>query len=348
MRLLAATTLLLYAVSFAGAAAVQSRALGDQCGGLPTRFTWSSSGPLIGPKNDSRRLSAIKDPSIVFYNGSYHVFGSTAHATSGYNLVYINFASWDQAGSAAHHYLDQSGIGAGYKAAPQIFYFAPQRLWYLVYQTGNAGYSTNPDIFNPRGWSTPKFFHREVPKIVRDNIGNGYWLDFWVICDSTNCHLFSSDDNGQLYRSQTPISQFPNGFNEPVIAMQDRDRFKLFEAANVYRYDDKYLLLVEAIGGDSRRYFRSWTSSRIEGPYQALADTEQNPFARSNNVIFSGAGWTTDISHGELIRKGYDEKLEITPCNLQYIYQGLNPNSTGNYNSLPWRLALITQTNSDC
>ncbi|MFJ6194760.1 non-reducing end alpha-L-arabinofuranosidase family hydrolase [Micromonospora sp. NPDC092111] len=316
-------------------------------GTLPSSFRWSSSGALIGPKNDGRGIAGIKDPTVVYYNGRYHVFASTARS-AGYHMVYLNFTDWAQAGSATFHYLDQTPIGAGYRAAPQVFYFAPQRLWYLVYQTGNASYSTNPDISNPNGWSAPKNFYSGMPEIIRQNIGNGYWVDMWVICDSTTCHLFSSDDNGHLYRSQTSLANFPNGFNEPVIALQDANRNRLFEAANVYRVGDRYLLLVEAIGSDGRRWFRSWTATGIAGPWQALAAEENNPFARANNVTFSGTAWTRDISHGEMIRSGYDQTLTVSPCQLQYLYQGLDPNASGDYNSLPWRLGLLTQTNSTC
>lgn len=63
------------------------------------------------------------------------------------------------AASAPHYYLDRSAIDTGYRAAPQVFYFVPQRTWYLVYQTGNASYSTNTaavpfacvDMGNPTG-----------------------------------------------------------------------------------------------------------------------------------------------------------------------------------------------------
>ncbi|WP_329100982.1 non-reducing end alpha-L-arabinofuranosidase family hydrolase [Micromonospora sp. NBC_01699] len=316
-------------------------------GSLPASFRWNSSGALIGPKTDSRNLAGIKDPSVVYYNGRYHVFASMA-SSAGYSLVYLNFTEWPRAGTATHHYLDQAPLGAGYRAAPQVFYFAPQQLWYLVYQTGNASYSTNPDIGNPGGWTAPRHFYSGMPEIIRQNIGNGYWVDMWVICDTTTCHLFSSDDNGHLYRSQTSLTSFPNGFDQPVIAMQDADRNRLFEAANVYRVGDQYLLLVEAIGGDGRRWFRSWTSDNLAGPWRTVADSEANPFARSNNVAFTGTAWTSDISHGELVRDGYDQNLTVDPGNLQYLYQGKSPGADGNYNSLPWRLGLLTQTDTTC
>ncbi|MET7657130.1 non-reducing end alpha-L-arabinofuranosidase family hydrolase [Streptomyces sp. NPDC005486] len=316
---------------------------------LPSRYSWSSSGQLIAPKPDStHNIAGIKDPTVVQYNGKYHVFASTA-SSSGYNLVYLNFSDWSQAGSATHHYLDRTAIGSGYRAAPQVFYNAPQRLWYLVYQTGNASYSTNPDISNPNGWSAPRNFYSSMPDIIRQNIGNGYWVDMWVICDSANCYLFSSDDNGHLYRSQTTVGQFPNGFTNTVIALQD-SKNALFEASNVYKVQgsNQYLLLVEAIGSDGRRYFRSWTAASLAGSWTQLAASESNPFARANNVSFPAGAWTRDVSHGEMIRAGYDQTLTIPACRLQYLYQGLNPSAGGDYNLLPWRLGLLTQTNSTC
>ncbi|NUP18217.1 MAG: 1,4-beta-xylanase [Streptomyces sp.] len=316
---------------------------------LPSRYSWSSSGQLISPKSDAtHNIAGIKDPTVVQYNGKYHVFASVA-SSSGYNLVYLNFSDWSQAGSATHHYLDRSAIGRGYRAAPQVFYYAPQRLWYLVYQTGNASYSTNPDIGNPNGWSAPRHFYSSMPDIIKQNIGNGHWVDMWVICDSANCHLFSSDDNGHLYRSQTTVGQFPNGFTNTVIAAQD-SKYALFEASNVYKVQggNQYLLLVEAIGSDGRRYFRSWTSGSLAGSWTPLAASESNPFARANNVSFPSGAWTRDISHGEMIRSGYDQTLTIPACRLQYMYQGMNPDAGGDYNLLPWRLGLLTQTNSTC
>ncbi|KUM82301.1 glycoside hydrolase [Streptomyces curacoi] len=308
---------------------------------------------LISPKSDaSHQLSAVKDPSVVYHNGRWHVFASTTTTNGTYSMVYLNFPSWQEAGAAQHHYLDQTAIGPGYKAAPQVFWFEPQKLWYLVYQTGdNAAYSTTTDISNPRSWTAPKkFYANGMPQIIKDNIGSGYWVDFWVICDSAKCYLFSSDDNGHLYRSETTLANYPNGFTNTVIALQDSNKYRLWEASNVYKLKDSdtYLLLNEAIGGDGKRYFRSWTSNRINGSWTPLADTESNPFARSNNVAFSGTPWTRDISHGEMVRHYNNQTLTINPCRLQFLYQGMNPSASGPYNTLPWRLGLLTQTNSPC
>ncbi|MEU0841540.1 non-reducing end alpha-L-arabinofuranosidase family hydrolase [Streptomyces sp. NPDC005962] len=327
-----------------------TKAAASPAASLPTSFKWNSSGILMSPKPDAtHNIAGLKDPTVVRYNGKWHVFASVA-SSSGYSLVYLSFTDWSQAASATHYYLDRSGIGTGYRAAPQVFFFAPQNTWYLVYQTGNASYSTNSDISNPNGWSAPRHFYSSMPDIIAKNIGGGYWVDMWVICDSAKCYLFSSDDNGHLYRSQTTLAQFPNGFTNTVIAAQDSNKYALFEASNVYKVQgsNQYLLTVEAIGSDGKRYFRSWTSGSIAGSWTPLAASENNPFARASNTAFPAGAWTKDISHGEMIRAGNDQTLTINPCQLQYLYQGLNPNAGGDYNTLPWRLGLLTQTNSTC
>jgi len=317
-----------------------------QTADLPSSFEWSSSSILIAPQNNSRNISGIKDPSIIYSNGTYHVFASIAK-TANYSLVYLNFTDFDQANSATFNYLDQTPIGSGYRAAPEVFFFAPQNLWYLIFQNNNAAYSTNKDISNPAGWSAPTNFYNGTPSIITQNIGSGYWVDMWVICDASDCHLFSSDDNGHLYRSQTSLSDFPNGMSAPVIAMSDA-KYDLYEASNVYNIGNgKYLLLVEAIGSNGR-YFRSWTATSLSGPWTALAASESDPFAGFNNVVFNGSAWTTSISHGEVVRTELDQTLTISPCKLRYLYQGVDPSVSVDYDSLPWRLGLLTQTNSAC
>jgi hypothetical protein len=337
-------------ITAAASGAAASGAAADS--GLPASFAWTSSGALVGPKPDADHpIVSIKDPSIVRHQGRWHVYATTANTAGNWSLAYINFADWPQAAAAPQYFLDQNpNIGTGYRAAPQVFYFAPQRKWYLVYQTGLPSFSTTRDISRPETWSAPKNFQETMPQIIADNIGDGFWLDFWVICDRVNCYLFSSDDNGHLYRSQTTVKDFPNGFSKTVIAMSHPNRFALFEAANIYKIKGTgtYLLLVEAFDSSGRRYFRSWTAEGIDGDWTPLADTEANPFARSSNVGFPDGAWTQDVSHGEMIRDGVDQTLTIDPCNLRYLYQGMDPSAGGEYSQLPWRLGLLTQTNSPC
>ncbi|KAF8320009.1 glycosyl hydrolase family 62 protein [Clavulina sp. PMI_390] len=312
---------------------------------LPSSFAWSSSQPLIYPQNDGHNITALKDPSVIYYNGAYHVFVSTVSDAEGYNMAYLTFTDFNSAESATIHYLDATAIGTGYRAAPQVFYMTTQSLWYLIFQDGNAGYSTNPDITNPNGWSAVKDFFTSVPTIVSDNWTGG-WLDMWVICDDTDCYHFSEDDNGHVYRAQTTIEDFPNGMGNVVIALEDSDPYNLFEASNVYKVGSQYLLIVECIGSTGHRYFRSWTATTLSGTWTPLAATESNPFAGAANVVFPGGTWTEDISHGEAIRTNVDQTMTLdSSCGpTQYLYQGLPTGSSESYNDLPWKLALLTST----
>ncbi|GAB0135784.1 hypothetical protein EsDP_00004109 [Epichloe bromicola] len=308
--------------------------------GIPTKFSWTSTGPLISAKHDGRGIRGVKDPSVVHYDNKYHVFASTVRET-GSSLVYLSFTDWSQAQQATFHYLDAKGVG--YRAAPQVFHMASQNLWYLIYHDGGAAYSTNPDISNPAGWSAPKHFYSSMPALIKKTLGDGSWVDMWVICDDADCHLFSTGDNGHLYRAQTSIADFPRGMGEPVIALKD-SKFALFEASNVYNIGGSYLLIVEAAGSlDGYRYLRSWTSDSLSGQWKSLASTEQNPFAGYANVKFSGPAWTRCFSHGEAVRTNVDQTMTIKPCGIEYLYQGVDPGERGDYNNAAWKLALLKQ-----
>jgi hypothetical protein len=303
----------------------ESGASGITCD-LPDSFSWESSQPLITPA--SANHVSIKDPTIVFYNNLYHVFATVFDTSrNSWSAVYLNFSDFSKAGSA--HQVSLANKPIGDAVAPQVFYFRPHNKWYLISQWG-AKYSTNTDISNPDTWTAPK-------SLIADGLPTG--LDYWVICDEAYCHLFFSGDDGKLYRSKTKIDNFPN-FSGYEIVMTD-EVGKLFEASNVYKVEGKnmFLLLVEAYGP---RYFRSWTATSLDGPWVPLADKQSAPFAGESNVSFEGKKWTNDISHGEMIRAGYDETLTINPCNMQFLYQGVDPaSSMKNYTNLPYRLGLI-------
>ncbi|MDR7267813.1 endo-1,4-beta-xylanase [Pelomonas saccharophila] len=309
-------------------------------------FEWKSSEPLIKPPADRADIFGVKDPSIVYHDGRYHVFMTTA-GKNGWGMAYTSFANWDEAPKAPQFMLDKSPIGPGYRAAPQVYYFAPQKLWYLIYQGGDPLYSTTSNIADPMSWTAPKPFYAAVPASVKDEKGNAAWLDFWNICDDKKCYLFFTGDNGRFYRAETTLARFPEGFAEPVVVL-DEKRDDVFEASNTYKIagTNQYLTLIEAMS-PSGRYFRAWTADRLDGSWQPIPGAPMNRFAGADNVKFNDRIWSEGVSHGEMVRAGIDQTLAIDPCKpLQFVYQGLDMEKGKNYEyiELPYRLGVITAT----
>jgi hypothetical protein len=313
-------------------------------GGATNSFHWCSTGPLIAPiATEDHPILSVKDPSVVYYGDRWHVFATTADRNAEWSLVYLSFADWADAPSAKLYYLNDNPALTGYHAAPQIFFFAPQNKWYLIFQSGQPQYTTSDDLSQPDSWQKPTNFFASMPAIVNKTAGG--WLDFWVICDDANCHLFFADDAGQFYRSQTTLEDFPNGFGEPVIAIQGTKE-TVFEGGAVYRMDEsgRYLAMIEAFGPTGHRFYRSYTADTLDGEWSPFADTWEAPLAAPSNVTFAnGNAWTKDISHGELLRSGFDQNLTVSLAGLRFLYQGVGK-GTPQYYQLPYRLGLLTRT----
>jgi hypothetical protein len=302
---------------------------------------WIASDVLVRPVSDGRGVVSVKDPSIVRYNDRWHVYATTAATNGAWGMVYLNFADWADAAKAKPYYLDENRNLRGYHCAPQVFYFRPQKKWYLIYQSGHPQYSTADDLAKPETWTKPEnFFPTNPPEVSKS------WLDFWIICGATHAYLFCTGDNGKMYRSRTKIEDFPNGLSDPEVVIQGSVE-GVFEGSMTYKIKgaNAYLTLVEAIGPGAR-YYRAWIADRLDGEWKPLpnATTFEKPFAGINNVKFAEgvAPWTKDISHGELIRDGYDETPTIDPSNLQLLFQGYDPAlNTPSYSQLPYRLGLL-------
>jgi hypothetical protein len=309
---------------------------------LAGRFEWNSSGPLVSPitRPDDPCIS-VKDPSIVRFQDRWHLFCTIRSQKRTHQIEYLNFAEWKDANAAPRHVLK---LRDGYFCAPHVFWFKPQRKWYLIYQVTDAArkpalqpaFSTSTGIAAPNSWSKPELLFKEHP----DNVSA--WIDFWVICDPAKAHLFFTSNNGRMWRAETKLADFPLGWDRPRVVLTG----DIFEASHTYRLKgvDKFLTVVEAVGENGRRYYKAYLADRLDGDWQPLAATRERPFAGPENVSFAGDRWSDSVSHGEMLRLGYDEKMEVDPANLQFLYQGVSDvdRHGKKYGDIPWRLGLLT------
>ena len=302
----------------------------------PESRLWTAGPPLFLPgPHGSFDETAVKDPSIVFAAGLWHLF-YTARGGNRYTLGYAAAPALQELRNARRHQLTQLRADKEpYAAAPQVFYFRPQKKWYLIFQTTDGWYqpvySTTSTIDQPESWTPPKPLadHRDREK----------WIDFWVICDAGNAYLFFTRSHRDVVVMTTAIADFPSGFHDPRVVYSP-----LIEAAHVYRIQgaaERYEMLFELADGRLRKYGLA-TAGALSGPWR----TETAEFAAGSQLSFESGmpAWTSEVSHGELLRAGYDERLEVAAHPVRFLIQGMPAaQHEGDYPALPWRLGLLTR-----
>ncbi|KAJ3055532.1 hypothetical protein HK097_010219 [Rhizophlyctis rosea] len=306
-------------------------------------------------------MVAVKDPSIIHWKGKYHVYATGAYSSgpnaTDFKMIYTSFKSFEEIAKKPPKitFLDQTPGFAVYGCAPQIFYYSPHKLWYLIFQSPNPTYSTSTDPSNPKSWTAPKIMVDALPELPTAEAGpNSWetWIDFFVICDDTHCHLYYSNDYGDWFRQETTKAKFPLGWSKAYHMWNASRPIDFFEGGAIYKIKGEkslYLGIHEAATDEWVRYYQSYTANSLRGPWKPYLVTPEHPFAGVNNTVFAkNTKWSkghgnSGISHGEILRAGVDERMEIDPCDLKLLFQGtVGPND--DYLYLPYRLGLLTST----
>merc|ERR1719420_2854169 len=170
----------------------------DNDGSAASKVRWYGHGLILKPTvpqwlGDWRFDNAgVKDPSVVFYKDYWHVFYTGSDGVNG-TIGYVRAKKFSELNAAPRYAIDQArGLDdpkIGWGVAPQIFYFEPHGLWYLLYQSRDTKFQpmicTNKDIFNENGWSNPKRL------LEKDS--DRKWIDFWLIGDKNDMYLFYTE-----------------------------------------------------------------------------------------------------------------------------------------------------------
>ncbi|GAB4138657.1 MAG: hypothetical protein Kow0040_26170 [Thermogutta sp.] len=306
-------------------------------------FRWKITPPVVERPPDDAETAyySIKDPSVVFFGDRWHLFCTIRAKPRTHQVEYLSLRDWRDP-KPQRAFPD---IVEGYYCAPQVFYFRPQGKWYLLYQTVipdrkpqlQPAFSTNDRVDAPSAWSPPQPLFETSP----DNVER--WIDFWIICDDEKAYLFFTSLDGRFWRASTRLEDFPGGWSRPAVALQA----DIFEAAHVYRLQgaEAYLALIEAQTG-RRRYYKAYVSDTLDGRWHPLAAERDHPFLGAENVAFEDRPWCQSFSHGELLRSGYDERMEVDARDgLTMLFQGVSDAEMAGktYGEIPWRLGLAVQ-----
>ena len=264
---------------------------------------------------------AVKDPSIVYSGGKWHMFYTGKDANS-WRMGYASSTLVSGLKTASHVYMSSLNAGS-YFCAPQVFYFGVKGKWFLIYQNNGACFSTNTDVSNPSGWTPVRQMFAESG------------VDYWCISDGTNVYCFwSPDANGIIKRKSTTVANFPYGWGATTTVCSNT-----FEAPHVYKNkaDGKYYMMVE----DVSRHFELWTcGTNLGGTFTQVNEN----WAIASRLTQNNEHWTDQVSHGEILRSTTNELMEIDNIDhCQILIQGVTTAKSSGvaYGLIPYELGLI-------
>ena len=212
---------------------------------LAGKWQWTVSPPLVSPvvhRDDP--CFGIKDPTVVFFEGRWHLFCTIRSQKRLRQIEYRSFKDWKDADKAEPHVLTLSEKDF---CDPQVFYLARSsgisstRSW-----TTHAGRISTRSTRPAPTWPTPVLEQAVAlfdthPENVKE------WIDFWVICDATRAHLFFTSLDGKMWAVRDEARGLPCEVEQAGRRAEGRH----LRGSHTYRLKgtDKYLTVVEALDG---------------------------------------------------------------------------------------------------
>ncbi|OQP57639.1 hypothetical protein A3860_08385 [Niastella vici] len=277
---------------------------------------------LDGPSGAFDDL-AVKDPSIIYSGGKYHLFYTARDKGTGgsWRMGYASATTIANLKTAGRTLMSALNAGS-YFCAPQVFWFPVKGKWFLIYQSGlGASFATSTDVGNPALWTANRA------------MGFTDGIDFWCISDGTYVYCFYSAQDGShtIKRRRTTVANFPYSWESPTVVATNT-----FEAPHVYRNiaDGKYYMIVEDLG----RYQELWTATSLGGTWTQVSEK----WASRDRMTFLSEVWTDQVSHVEAIRSGTNERMEINNIDhCELLIQGVLNGNYGDYSNIPYDLGVI-------
>ena len=82
-------------------------------------FKWVSTAPLLAPvERANDPCLSVKDPSIVYHEGRWHLFCTIHSQKRTHQIEYVSFDDWNHADTAPRHLLNVSPAAAVAPARP--------------------------------------------------------------------------------------------------------------------------------------------------------------------------------------------------------------------------------------
>jgi hypothetical protein len=284
---------------------------------------WDYSSPLIAPEARINSPShAQKDPSVVFYDGKWHVF-MTVKLPGKSAIEYCAFEKWEAANASPRKILQVSE--SNYYCAPQVFFFRPHKKWYLIYQVGMPGmdkmwvaFSTTTNVAAPATWT------RAAPILDggKDDPRKVGGLDYWIICDDQRAYLFLTSLDGRMWRLWTRLEDFPREFAHCELALEA----KIFEASHTYKLKgrNQYLTLIEENG---RRFYKAYLADRLDGEWDGTTSARRLELSCGlTTSAMANSSAKAAMKHSQSIRPTVDSFFRGCWINTSPVSSTVNSN----------------------